>query len=61
MVCPKCGSDQLRIANTRQFPDTVTRARHCMVCGYIFHTAEVVIAKRRWEHNDKKRNPNQVP
>lgn len=41
MVCPKCGSDQLTVIDTRRKNGTVWRRRGCISCGNRFNTLEV--------------------
>ena len=47
MKCPKCGSEQSRVSNTRNRLDgTIRRQRKCIVCGKNWFTIE---------QNEKKR------
>ena len=41
MKCPKCGSEQVRISNTRMRGENVRRQRSCLACRYIWYTVEV--------------------
>jgi transcriptional regulator NrdR family protein len=43
MKCPKCGSEQNRVSNTRDYADrTMTRRqRKCIGCKHIWYTLEV--------------------
>lgn len=41
MVCPKCGSDQLTVVDTRRKEGTVWRRRGCISCGNRFNTVEI--------------------
>lgn len=41
MVCPKCGSDQLTVVDTRRKNGTVWRRRGCLCCSKRFNTVEV--------------------
>ena len=41
MVCPKCGSYQLVVVDSRNKPFGVQRRRECMDCGHRFNTAEI--------------------
>ena len=41
MVCPKCGSDQLTVVDTRRKNGTVWRRRGCISCGNRFNTVEI--------------------
>lgn len=46
MICPKCGSKNLRV--TDSIPDKddyVFRRRKCQDCGKLFRTAESVISE----------------
>jgi len=41
MKCPKCGSEQTRVSNTRQRgDDQIRRQRTCMECRHIWYTIE---------------------
>ena len=42
MKCPKCGSDQSYVANTRHSEenDITRRQRNCVTCGHIWYTVE---------------------
>jgi transcriptional repressor NrdR len=42
MLCPKCGSDDGKVVDTRARPDGKTRRRYlCKHCGNRFSTVEV--------------------
>ena len=41
MICPKCGSEQTKVSNTRMRGDKPRRQRTCMRCRYIWYTVEV--------------------
>lgn len=41
MKCPKCGSEQLKISNTRDRGGLVQRQRTCKQCNWIWMTVEV--------------------
>lgn len=43
MTCPKCGSWQLRIADSRPADFTVNRKRECLDCGHRFSTVEITL------------------
>ncbi len=40
MKCPKCSGDT-RVRDSRPLPDSVSRRRECLVCGFRFSTVEV--------------------
>lgn len=41
MTCPKCGSENNRIVDSRQRDNTTMRRRWCNNCGLRFNTLEV--------------------
>lgn len=41
MNCPKCGSDQIFVVETRNQPGYIKRRRECMFCSERFNTAEI--------------------
>ena len=41
MDCPKCGSNQVAVVDTRRKDGTVWRRRGCRSCGNRFNTLEV--------------------
>ncbi|MDR3273942.1 MAG: transcriptional regulator NrdR [Puniceicoccales bacterium] len=55
MRCPKCGSADSKVTDTRVSVDCVKRRRTCLTCGYRFSTVECVVVdspyvvKRRGE------------
>jgi transcriptional regulator NrdR family protein len=42
MKCPNCGSNKLRVIDTRQFDRTVRRVRFCPACMKGFETYEAL-------------------
>ena len=40
MICPKCGSEALRVLDTRKSPAIDSRVRMCKVCCFSFKTEE---------------------
>lgn len=40
MKCPKCQSDQLKVADSRPTDHGVRRRRECLDCGHRFSTME---------------------
>lgn len=46
MVCPKCGSDQICVKETKGGQATVERKRLCMSCNSFFYTVESVVSGR---------------
>lgn len=52
MICPRCGSEKIRVVDT--MPDEkqrVYRRRKCTECGFIIHTVETVCVKKRKNDN----------
>ena len=45
MNCPKCGSDQLKVIDSRGSPEQVKRRRECVDCKERFSTIEVTVEK----------------
>lgn len=45
MNCPKCGSDQVNVIDSRPKEGTVARRRKCLVCGYRYSTVEVDVSE----------------
>jgi transcriptional repressor NrdR len=43
MKCPKCGSDQLHVTDSRPVDVVVKRRRECLDCGHRFSTAEITM------------------
>lgn len=41
MKCPKCGSDQVTVIDSRRDDSMVTRRRKCMDCNHRFQTHEI--------------------
>ena len=41
MNCPKCGSYQVGVIDTKPKPSGIRRRRKCQDCGYRFTTMEV--------------------
>ena len=41
MICPKCGSEQTKVSNTRNRGDKPRRQRTCLACRHIWYTIEV--------------------
>lgn len=41
MKCNKCGSEQLKVSNTRNLDWGVKRIRVCLDCGYHMPTIEI--------------------
>lgn len=41
MNCPKCGSDQVFVVETRNQPGYIKRRRECMFCSERFNTVEI--------------------
>ena len=41
MTCPKCGSEQTKVSNTRERGGLTQRQRTCMNCRWIWMTVEV--------------------
>lgn len=41
MMCPKCGSSQIIVNDSRSYPCYVRRRRDCLDCGYRFTTVEI--------------------
>jgi transcriptional regulator NrdR family protein len=56
MTCPRCGSDQNTVINTRHNPEhTVTRRqRVCSCCRWSWYTYETIREENENEQNDKK-------
>jgi len=53
MKCPKCGSEQHRVSNTRQRLDgAIRRQRTCIICGKIWYTIETHEGKCLTMQND---------
>lgn len=46
MRCPKCGSNDTRVVDSREAPDAVRRRRKCEACGDRFTTYERVETAR---------------
>ena len=42
MQCPNCGSENLRVLETRHVTDSIYRQRKCKDCLHIFYTAEFI-------------------
>lgn len=42
LQCPKCGSQRLRILDTRHHKRNIRRRRECIACRGRFHTMEVI-------------------
>lgn len=40
MNCPKCGSERLRIVDTKSDSESTIRTRVCKSCGYRYKTIE---------------------
>ncbi len=40
MNCPKCGSERIRIVDTKSDSESVIRTRVCKSCGYKYKTIE---------------------
>lgn len=41
MDCPKCGSNQVTVVDTRRKDEAIKRRRCCLVCGNRYNTAEI--------------------
>lgn len=41
MICPKCGSNIVRVYGVRSEGNTVRRNRKCVSCGFRFNTKEI--------------------
>ena len=46
MNCPKCGSNQTKVINSRPRDDTVWRRRECLKCGHVYTTYEITDAHK---------------
>lgn len=46
MKCPKCGSEQNKVVDTRNHEDRFTRVRKCEECGERFHTEEIYSVRK---------------
>lgn len=44
MNCPKCGSYNLVVRDSRPSKQSIRRRRHCNDCGHRFNTIEISIA-----------------
>lgn len=42
-VCPACGSQQVKIYNSREHGGTFRRSRECLACGHRYQTAEIAV------------------
>lgn len=50
MNCPKCGSNQTKVINSRPRDDTVWRRRECLKCGHVYTTFEITgVQKAKFE------------
>ena len=58
MNCPKCGSYNTFVQNTRQYGTGIRRQRNCRDCLHIWYTIERNI--NGGDKGDKKRNPDSV-
>lgn len=41
MICPECGSNQIKVIESRQTEKTIRRRRSCITCGARFNTVEL--------------------
>ena len=41
MICPECGSNQIKVIESRQTENTIKRRRCCITCGARFNTVEL--------------------
>ena len=41
MKCPRCGSEQVKVSNTRHRENKIRRQRTCLECRHIWYTVEV--------------------
>lgn len=41
MICPRCGSEQVKVSNTRQHGNVTDRQRLCLSCRWSWHTLEI--------------------
>ena len=47
MKCPKCGSAEYKVIDSRITEETVRRRRECLKCGNRWSTAEISIDEYR--------------
>jgi transcriptional regulator NrdR family protein len=40
LLCPSCGSNNLKTIDTRMYEQTIQRRRSCIKCDYRFNTEE---------------------
>lgn len=60
MRCANCGSENLRVRETRKVTDSIYRERECKDCGYVFYTAEFEceydeMYKKEWIKHNRNR------
>ena len=58
MKCPKCGSDKVRVVDTRSYETVIRRRRQCQ-CGYCWDTEETIIAVTV-SYEDYKKIPSKL-
>lgn len=46
MLCPKCGSDQNYVKETKRGLNTIERRRLCAICNENFYSVESVVSGR---------------
>ena len=46
-MCPKCGSENISVVDSRRRPDYIFRARICLNCGNKYQTMEIVMEKEQ--------------
>lgn len=45
MKCPKCGSDNTAVKDSRQKGGKTWRRRNCLACGHLFSTYEIYLTE----------------
>lgn len=46
-MCPKCGSENISVVDSRRRPEYIFRARICLNCGHKYQTMEIVMEKEQ--------------
>lgn len=46
-MCPKCGSENISVVDSRRRPDYIFRARICLNCGNKYQTMEIVMENEK--------------
>ena len=44
-MCPKCGSENISVVDSRKRPNYIFRARICFDCGNKYQTQEIIMEK----------------